>query len=716
MNYKSVYQYDSSDCASACIASVSWYFGKKVPLAKLQQYTNMNKNGSSVLDILDACKKIGITANAAKKADDFNENIISVPCIAHVNLEDGTGHFIVIYKIKKEKIVISDPAIGLISIDKKDFFNSVYSENSPYIWSGILIFLIPGKNFRVINEKEKKQNVFLNLILSEKKMALDIVGLSAISMILTIINAFYFKIIVDILIPNRWGYSLILVTFLFSTVSLIKVLINKIRVRRALNISKSINLKLSLDYYLKILRLPITLLDKRQSGDLLSRFQDASKVQEILVTSILILPIDIILIVVVGIILSLKSLKLFLLVLLMSLSYFLVMTLFKKDYLVYNSKQMIAQAKMTSHLVDSLDGIETIKTYCQEENFYIQGKDKLTKWQNLLVKLGNIENNQAVLKTIINSIGELIIICVGSFEVINGHITIGDLITYNILISYILAPISDIVNIQPQFHTSQIAMERLDAIMQSTIENRSGNELDTFNKIVFSNVEFGFEQNIKVLRGADFEIYKGQKVAIVGSSGSGKTTIAKLLMKFHSAEAGNIYINGDDIISISTESIRSNIVYVSQEDFIFSGSIKENLKFGNETISDETMLNMAKIFGIHDFVKDLPKLYDSILEEKGANLSKGQKQKIALMRAILRKPKVLILDEATSNMDLMSENKILNELKAKKDLTLIIITHRIDSILDSDCIYVMKEGYILARGNHTELLNNCLEYKKSYNN
>lgn len=143
-------------------------------------------------------------------------------------------------------------------------------------------------------------------------------------------------------------------------------------------------------------------------------------------------------------------------------------------------------------------------------------------------------NNQAVLKTIINSIGELIIICVGSFEVINGHITIGDLITYNILISYILAPISDIVNIQPQFHTSQIAMERLDAIMQSTIENRSGNELDTFNKIVFSNVEFGFEQNIKVLRGADFEINKGQKVAIVGSSGSGKTTIAKLLMKFHS--------------------------------------------------------------------------------------------------------------------------------------------------------------------------------------
>jgi ATP-binding cassette subfamily B protein len=252
--------------------------------------------------------------------------------------------------------------------------------------------------------------------------------------------------------------------------------------------------------------------------------------------------------------------------------------------------------------------------------------------------------------------------------------------------------------------------------MQSTIENCSGNELVTINKIVFSNVEFGFEQNIKVLMGVDFEINKGQKVAIVGSSGSGKTTIAKLLMKFHSAEVGNIYINGEDILNISTESIRTNIVYVSQEDFIFSGSIKENLKFGNETISDETMLDMAQVFGIHDFVKDMPRLYDSILEERGANLSKGQKQKIALTRAILRKPKVLILDEATSNMDLMSENKILNELKDMKDLTLIIITHRLDSILNSDCIYVMEEGCILARGNHKELLNICPKYEKSYSN
>lgn len=299
MKYKSVKQYESTDCASACIASISWYYGKKVSLSKLQQYTNMNKEGSSVFDIIKACEKVGLKANAAKKMETFNEDVISVPCIAHVFLEDGVGHYLIIYTIKKEKIIISDPAIGLMCIDKKDFFNSFFSEKSPYVWSGILIFVEPGENFKEIIVKEKDGHSFGKLIFAEKKLSLQIFFLSLFSMFFNMLNVYYYKVMLDVLIPKMWVNSLILYTLFFIILNIINVYINKLRVKKALEISKNINLKLSLEYYQKVLNLPISFLNGRKNGEFISRFQDINKIQEILVTSVLIMPIDLILIIII---------------------------------------------------------------------------------------------------------------------------------------------------------------------------------------------------------------------------------------------------------------------------------------------------------------------------------------------------------------------------------------------------------------------------------
>lgn len=716
MRMKTIKQYDSNDCAAACIATIAGYFGKNVSLVNLQQDTNMNKNGASVEDIVVACEKIGLYTEAVKKTNEFTDNNLILPCIAHVFLDDGVGHYIVIYKISKEKIYISDPAIGLVKIEKKPFFDGSYIDEIPYLWSGILIFVKPGKNFKKDNDKSKNENDFWNLILLEKKAVLNVVALSALSLIFSLFNAFYFKIILDIMIPNKLLYSMLTISILFIFIYIMSVIINIIRAKISLNISRSINTKLLTEYYNHILRLPLSFFETHIGGDLISRFQDVSKIQEILVTSILILPVDIVLILVVGVILWIKSVKILILVLLMCFGYFFVAILFRKNYIVYNSKQMVAQSNIMSHLKDSIDAIETIKTYLMENKFLLRGKEKINKWQNSFLALGYIENYQTALKTLITGIGELIIIYFGAREVILNKISLGDLITYNILIGYVLSPISDILYIQPQIHTAQIAMERLKVVLQSTLEEVTGESLSNIFDIKLNNIKFNYNQYSKILKGITLEIKKGQNIALVGNNGSGKTTIAKLLTRQYDIESGEIFINGINISHISKKAVRQNIIYVSQDDFIFTGSLRNNLTLGNKKIDDNQISYLINLLGIDNLVDDTPNQYDKLLEERGANLSKGQKQKIALVRAILCNPQVLILDEATSNIDAITEKRILQALKSNKDLTLIMITHRFESIFDSDCIYVIDDGQVLKKGIHNELMLNCSFYKKIFIN
>jgi ATP-binding cassette subfamily B protein len=713
MRYKCIKQYDSADCASACIASIAWHYGKKVSLSKIQNYTNMDKEGVNISDIINASGQIGMFAKAAKKTDEFNSAEIDLPCIAHTYLENGLGHFIVIYRIKKDKLIISDPAMGVIAIDKDSFFNSIHTESSPYVWSGVLIFLEPEKGF-TRDFEERKENKFWKLIIYQKKVAIHIIILSILSMCLNILMSFYFQIIVDSIIPNKWKYTLILITLFFIVINLTNAFINKLRVKKSLEISKNINLKLSLDYYAHVLRLPISFHESRKNGDIISRFQDASKIQEILVTSILILPVDIMFILVVGIILCMKSVELFSFVLFMCLSYILVIIIYREKYSILNAKQMNDQAVMTSHLVDSLDGIEMIKAYQREERIFETGKEKFLKWQNLIIKLGNTENNQAVLKTIINSVGEILILCIGAIEVINGNITVGELITYSILIRYMLMPISNIVNLQPEYYTAKIAMERLDAVMGTVKEHESGEYLMRINQVEMKDITFGFNSYKKILNLMSIKVEKGKNIAIIGDNGSGKTTIAKLLMKLYIPQSGEILINNIDISKISINSVRKRIGYVSQEDFLFSGSVRDNLTLGDVNITEERLISVAKMMGVHNFVKDMPRGYESVLTERGKNLSKGQRQKISLARAMLYNPDFLILDEATSNMDAMSERKIIEVLKKNTNITLVIITHRLSNIMDSDQIFVIENGCLAAKGRHEDLLKECLLYKRFY--
>lgn len=525
------------------------------------------------------------------------------------------------------------------------------------------------------------------------------------------LGVIYYEILMDRIIPNQWIYTLRIVSLGFIFLAIVRILLDIIRVYMTLKLSQNLNGKLSMGFYKHVLRLPMQFHDSRKVGDIVSRFKDTTEIQEILASASLTLLVDIVFVAIGSIILVIKSIKLFLVVLIMCIAYIFAILVFQKKYSIYNISSMENNAKVTSYLVDSLEGIDTIKSYCIEKNIYETGKIKFKELLNAIFILGKTENIQYALKALIGFIGEICILWIGGIEVINGRMSIGELITFNVLIGYFLRPVNNLVNLQSQIQTAIAAARRLEEVMNLPEEHQGGIKNLEIESVLFDNVSFGYIKEKWEIENINISVKKGQKIALVGESGSGKTTIIKLLLKFYDLESGKIIIGDNLIQNIDTHFLRSKISYASQDDFIFSGSIVDNLTLGNIEITREEITQAIKSSCAYGFISKLPQGVNTMLEEKGENLSKGQRQRIVLARALLKKPDILIMDEATSNLDASTESMIYRTLhKYKQNMILIVVTHKLNTIIDSDLICVIKDGKIVGKGNHSELLQNCQDY------
>ncbi|MGL5041869.1 MAG: peptidase domain-containing ABC transporter [Culicoidibacterales bacterium] len=698
--YNVTMQHDASDCAAAVIATVAKFYKKDISIMKIRDVIGTDAYGTSVLGVVTGAEQLGFTIRAVKIniADVFGE--YTLPAIAHVQLEEGMSHFVVIHKIEAEQIIIADPAKGIVKLTKPEFEK---------MFTGVIMVLLPKSEFEQMKFKSTSMfAIFKSLILPQKGMLLTIILTSFCLSIIGIVTSLFSKILFDEIIPFQLKNMLYVYLLVFGFINLMQILLSAFRQHMLLFLSRKIDIPILLGYYDHILNLPYKFFATRKVGDILTRFQDAMTIKDIFTQVSISLVMDIVLAGITGTVLWKLNSKLFLIVLLMVGINIMLIYIFKKPYKKLNYDQMESQSMLNSQLIESIKNIETVKGAVDEEVQITKLEDRFVQVLKIGYKEGVLKNIQGSISSASGILGNLLFMAIGALSIINGDMSIGDLIVFQTLSGYFTEPIQNLVTLQLTFQEAQIAMKRLSEVMEIEREQNDDQLLEDVTldqDIELADITFKYGSRKPVLNQLSLTIKQGQKVAIVGESGAGKSTISKLLLKFYDVNEGKITIGGYDVADISPKYLRSKIGYVPQNIELFSGTVINNIKIGSPNATYEQVIAACKKAGAHEFITRIPGRYQGFIEESGGNLSGGEKQRIAIARALLLPRDIYIFDESTSNLDSFSEQKVQKMMfELTRNKTTIIIAHRLSTIIQSDLIVFLDKGKIVEQGTHQQLL------------
>ena len=703
--YYSVLQRDETDCGPACVLTVAKQYKSNFSVAKLRDVMGTDKNGTNIVGILKGLEYSGFDSKAVKVEDRKIDNSVSFPLIAHIQTKENLLHYVVVHNVTKKSIIISDPAIGI-----KKYTHEKFSE----IWTGILILIDPKKNFEKRNENDNSLMRFFYVLKNQKSLLWNIFLTSMLYTFLGIISSFYFKFLVDYVLKDKLVTTLNILIIGVIMLEIIKIFLSIFRGFLLMFLGQRIDVSILFGYYNHMIRLPMKFFSSRKAGEIISRFSDADNINDTVAETVLSLMLDVIMSVVGGIIVYFQNQYLFFISVVLLLLYTIIVFSFKGILKKVNREVLENNSQMTSLVIQSINGIETIKTYNLEKRIQDETEFKYLKVLKSSLKRTKIGIFLGTLSEIVELLGNMAIIWIGSMQVINGKLTLGEMMVFNTLLGYFTEPVKNLIGLQPTIQTAMVSADRLGEVIDLDIEQKDERIIPDNLKgdIEIKNLDFRYGTREQILKNINMKIKKGEKIALVGESGSGKTTLAKLFLKFFDFEKGEININDFNIKDIDITFLREKISYISQDIFLFNNTIKENLML-NETIKMEEVIEMNKKINAYDFINQLPQRFNYVIEENGANLSMGQKQRLSILRALLKKPDILIMDEATSNLDTITENIIQNTLNnLDMEMTIIIIAHRLSTIRMCDRIYVLDKGEIIESGTHEELVNMKGKYYK----
>ncbi|MDR1156870.1 MAG: peptidase domain-containing ABC transporter [Oscillospiraceae bacterium] len=699
--YTCIKQYDITDCGAACLATIAKQHGLKIPITRIREVAGTDKRGTNVYGMVKAAERLGFSAKGVKGDREAFFSPFPLPCIAHVIVDGALLHYVVIHKITKRQVVLADPAKGLRELAPEEFFKE---------WTGVLILMAPAQKFEKGDQTKSIWSRFFRLLIPQKSLLINIFFASLVYTILGIGASFYFKIMMDEILPNLLERSLTIISIGVIALYLFQSLLGAFRSHMLLYMSQKLDINLILGYYSHVLKLPMNFFGTRKIGEIVSRFMDASKVREAISGATLTIMIDTLMAIGGGVILYMQNSTMFVVAAIVVVLYGVIVFSFNKPLQKVNRKSMEENAQLTSFLVESLNGIETVKAFNSERSANIETERKFVKLQRTVFHNGLLNNISGSLSGFVSSVGGVVILWVGASFVIRGELSIGQLLTFNALLVYFLDPVKNLINLQPTMQTAIVASDRLGEILDLELEKTDGEDkkiqpVSLREPIRIEELDFRYGTRNLVLQDINLHINPGEKIALVGESGSGKTTLVKLLLNFYPWEKGEILIGPYNIQDIQLEWLRERIAYISQDVFLFSGTIFENLTLGLPDPTMEEVVRVATMTCAHDFINTFPLRYDTMLEENGSNLSGGQKQRLAITRALLKRPDVLIMDEATSNLDSITEKAIGRMIDEQtQGITTLIIAHRLSTIMRCDRIYIMDDGHFVESGTHAELM------------
>ena len=705
-------QHDSTDCAAACIAMICFYYGKSTSISKIRDVAGTDIKGSTLLGVENALKGLGFESRSVRVDKNNFKSKFTLPAIAHVVTNEGLAHFVVVRKIKDDYVWISDPAKGNRKLTVDSFFET---------FDGVLVLMVPNSDFVKCNDKHKNTfNYFLKLINSQRKLFVYAIISSFVLTVLGIFSSFFNKFLMDEIIPYNLKNDLKVYVMVFALIAATQLFISFVRSQLLLYLSQKIDIPLILGYFKHVFLLPMKFFSTRTTGDILTRFSDSFTIKNVITEIYLTIVIDVFMATVSAIILYTMNAKLFVIVIILALFDAILVYGFKPSYKKINLESMEQSSRLNSSIIETLKGVETIKANANEERVLEKLENEYIKGMRINFKQGMLTNTQSLIGSVISVFGNLVLMYVGSSAVMNGDITLGTLLSFLSLSVFFMDPIGRFVKVQLSLQEANISMKRISEILEVEEEQEvsSGDlELDSITEdVVFENVVFRYGYREPVLKNVSLRIPKGKKVALVGESGCGKTTISKLILNFFSPESGRVLINGRDVKEFTVKTLRENVSYVSQSVELFSGSLIENLRIGNPNSTTKEIKEVCSMIGCDKFINRLPSRYKTFLSEAGESLSGGERQRIAIARALLKKNDFLILDEATSNLDFLSEAQVYDVIFNKlHDVTTLIIAHRLSMVKDCDLIYVLEEGEVKEHGTHDELLSKKGLYFKLWN-
>lgn len=699
--YAYVAQMDMRDCGVAALASIAKHYGSDFSLAHLRELAKTTKEGTTALGITEAAKKMGFETKAIKaNMELFDMTDIPYPFIVHVNKERKLQHFYVVYKAKKDYLIIGDPdpSVKVTKMSKERFKQE---------WTGVAIFLAPAPSYKPHKDKKNGLLSFLPLIIKQKTLITYIVLASLLVTLVNIVGSYYLQGILDVYIPNNMKSTLgiislgLVITYIlqqlmaFSQSYLLRVL------------SQRLTIDVILSYIRHIFTLPMSFFATRRTGEITSRFTDANSIIDALASTILSLFLDVSIVFIVGSVLVLQNIQLFLLTLVALPIYTVIIFAFLKPFEKMNHDVMQSNAMVSSAIIEDINGIETIKSLTSEELRYQKIDSEFVDYLDKSFKLSIYENIQTSLKHGAQLILNVAILWFGASLVMDSKISIGQLITYNTLLSYFTNPIENIINLQTKLQSAKVANKRLNEVylVASEFEGTTSMTSKLSGNITFHDVSYRYGFGTYTLSDLNLTIKQGEKVSLVGISGSGKTTLAKMIVNFYEPNQGNIRLGNMDLKMIDKKQLRQYINYLPQQSYIFSGSILDNLTLGaSPDITQEDILMACQIAEIRADIEAMPLGYQTELSD-GAGLSGGQKQRLALARALLTQAPILILDEATSGLDVLTEKKVINNLMQLTDKTIIFVAHRLSIAKQVDRVIVLDKGKLIEEGSHQELIN-----------
>lgn len=700
-----VLQMEAVECGAASLAIVLGYYGKFVPLEVLRGECGISRDGSKASSILKVARQYGLTARGYRY-DEEDLHGLKLPFIVFWNF----NHFLVVEGFEKKRVFLNDPACGPRKVSRDEFNDS---------FTGVVLVLEPGPDFKKGGDRSNLIDG-LKARLADAKSAIAYAVIAGFALVLPalVIPVFTKVFVDDILVNQLKGWILPLASGMLFT-AVIRAGLTWLQSHSLLRLEMKLALSTSGRFFWHILRLPIDFFSQRFGGDISSRVEINDTVANLLSSRLAAAVLNVVMILFYLVVLFRYNVLLTIIGILIALLNVLALYLVSRKRIDVNRSLLQENGKLWGTSFAGLRMIETLKASGTESDFY-------TRWSGYLAKVVNGEQELnvytqflAVIPPFLSSLNTVAILAIGGIEVINGRMTVGTLVAYQSLMSFFITPVNDLVNIGSSLQEMEGNMNRLDDVLHCAPDEAIGTLYDEhqeqaeklIGEVEIKNLCFGYNPlEPPFIDNFSLKLKPGSRAAIVGASGSGKSTIGKLLCGLYTPWDGEVLFDGKSLKSIPGRTLHNSFSAVDQSIMLFEGTVRENVSLWDPTLPDSNIIKACKDACMHEYITSRDSEYSTLVEEEGRNFSGGERQRLEIARSLANNPSILLLDEATSALDPLTE-KIIDTNIRRRGCTAIIIAHRLSTIRDCDEIIVLEKGKVLQRGTHDEMKDTEGPYK-----